>query len=292
MHLHHVTIHVTQLSQTVDLLCDFGFVCVHHTAASAWIQAPNAYIHVIADTHITPHDYPFTDGGISHICIQTPDMRQALHVLQHHRARPLSAPINLGTGHWYLYARLPDGDIIEIEGVPYAPAGTTPWLAHVALVSTNVTRLTDFYRQLTQGTVRGGHTVGPNPRFDTGLQLQHAQMIPCWVVGGNLTIECWQFLNPPSQARRTTPYAYRAIGFVCADPHTLGQQAISYGATLVATNDEGVHLHDPDGNSISLTHVHAVAPDCATYTDPHIIARINAHWQPLDPQHTWEATHG
>jgi hypothetical protein len=117
-------------------------------------------------------------------------------------------------------------------------------------------------------------------------------MIPCWVVGGNLTIECWQFLNPPSQARRTTPYAYRAIGFVCADPHTRGQQAISYGATLVATNDAGVHLHDPDGNSISLTHVHAVAPDCATYTDPDIIARINAHWQPLDPQQAWEATHG
>lgn len=292
MMLHHVTMHVSNLAHTVDLLDAFGFACVMRETHAAWIQAPNTYLHLRHDSSIIPTDHNFTDGGISHICIQTPDMHQAIRILRAHAARPLSDPINLGTGHWYLYARLPDGDIIEIEGVPYAPAGTTPWLAHVALVSTDVTRISDFYRQLTTGIVRGGHTVGPNPRFDTGLQLPHAQMIPCWVVGGNLTIECWQFLNPPSHARRTPPYAYREIGFVCANPQTCAQQAIRYGATLVATSAEVVYLHDPDGNLIALTHVQAVKPQLATYADPQIIARINAHWQPLDPQHTWEATHG
>ena len=292
MYLHHVVIHVRNLSHIIEFLGAFGFACVHQTHDDAWVQTPNAYLHLVVDARITASDHPFTDRGISHICIQTPDMRHAIQLLHHHGLRPLSLPVNLGTGHWYVYARLPDGDIIEIEGVPYAPTGTQPWLAHVALVSTDVARIADFYRLLTATTLRGGHTIGPNPRFDTGLQLTAAQMIPCWLVGLNLTIECWQFLNPPSQAHPGTAYAYREIGLVSTDPHTMYLHAVAHGATLVARTDTTVCMHDPDGNRVTLTHVNALPPFLRTYTDPTIIARINAHWQPLDPQHTWEATHG
>lgn len=292
MMLHHITMHVSNLADTIDLLGAFGFACVAHTPHTAWIQAPNAYLQLHHDPTIIPQDHNFTDSGISHICIQTPDMRHARRVLLQHGARPLSDPINLGTGHWYLYARLPDGDIIEIEGVPYAPPTASPWLAHVALVSQNIPRLANFYQQLTATTYRGGQTLGPNPRFDTGTQLHAVQMMACWMVGLNLTIEGWQFLNPVTRNPSPHTYAYRAMGFVVDDVPQSCQHAVARGATIATTSAHDARLYDPDGNVFTLIHHDMLDPVLTSYHDPHIIARINALWRPLDPQQTWEAWDG
>ncbi len=288
MMLHHITMHVSNLAHTIELLDAFGFTCVVRDAHEAWVQAPNAYLHLCHDHTITPNDHNFTDAGISHICIQTPDMRQALRTLRAHGARPLSQPINLGTGHWYLYVRLPDGDIIEIEGVPYAPTDATPWLAHVALVSTDLPRISTFYQQLTATTLRNGQRIGPNPRFDTGMQLHDVQMIPAWVVGANLTIECWQFFQPQTHAIPHTPYAYRAIGLVVADVATACHTAVTLGAERIAESPHAATLRDPDGNTLTLTHPTALPPALTTYADATIIARINSAWRPLDATIRWE----
>jgi hypothetical protein len=293
MHIafHHVDIQLRTLAPFCTMLGDFGFHTVTHDASEAWLRTPNAYLHLVQSDILPAPQHDFTCAGISHLCIQTADMRQALTILHRHGAQPLSDPVNLGTGHWYLYARTPGGDIIEIEGVPYAPpTEPSPWLAHVALVSGDVVRLADFYQQLTGTTRRGGHPIGPNPRFDEVLQQPAARMIPIWLVGLNVTIELWQFLNPTTQQTTTAAYGYRALAMTVDDVTDWCAQAVRLGAQCHTQTDTHALLSDPDGNVLQITHTDAALPPLHTCPDLAVIARINALWRPFDATISWEST--
>jgi len=286
---HHIHIRLRQLTPFLAMLNDFGFNTVTHHATEAWIRTPNAYVHLSQSATVPPPPPDFTQAGISHLCIQTPDMHQALRILQRHGALPLSPPVNLGTGHWYLYARTPSGDILEIEGVPYAQTEPAPWLAHVALVSSDVARLADFYQPLTGTTRRGGQPIGPNPRFDEVLQRPAARMIPIWLVGLNVTIELWQFLEPATRAT-TAPatYGYHTIGLTVSDVARWCDHASTIGATCHYQSTTDALLSDPDGNTLRVTQSDHAQPALQTCPDLAIIARVNAQWRPLDAALRWE----
>ena len=185
--VHHIAIHVTHLDAFVAFCEALQFRCVARTATTAWIATPTIYLYLIQTTPAPDRSREFTHPGMSHMCIQTPDMAAAVAILRQHDFALLSPPVNLGTGHWYLYARSPSGDIVEIESVPYAPATTPPWVAHVAMVTQHIERLAAFYRHITHTTANGGVSIGPNPRFDAVLQLPQARMIPTWLKGINIT---------------------------------------------------------------------------------------------------------
>lgn len=288
---HHIDIRLRHLAPLLALLDDFGFQNITHDANEAWVRTPNAYLHLTQSATVAPPTDDFTGAGISHLCIQTPNMRHALSILARHNARPLSEPVNLGTGHWYVYARTPGGDIIEIEGVPYAPTEATPWLAHVAIVSGDVVRLADFYQQLTGTSRRGGQAIGPNPRFDVVLQRHEARMIPIWLVGLNVTMEFWQFLHPAT-APTTAPanYGYHTIGLTVNDVPIWCAQAIKAGATCYSQSATHALLSDPDGNMLQVTQTDAALPSLHACPDLAIIARINALWRPFDASVSWEST--
>lgn len=291
MAVHHIHIRLRQLTPLLAMLNDFGFTTVTHGTSEAWIRTPNAYLRLSQSDTVPMPPSDFTQAGISHLCIQTPDMHQALRILQRHGAHPLSEPINLGTGHWYLYARTPGGDIVEIEGVPYAPTEPTPWIAHVALVSCDVVRLADFYHALTGTTRRGGHTIGPNPRFDDVLQHPAARMIPIWLVGLNVTIELWQFLSPVT--RPVTPpsaYGYHALGLTVSDVAEWCARASDAGAVVHHQSVAEALLSDPDGNMLHLTQAAVAQPALHDCSDLAIIARVNALWRPFDAALRWEST--
>jgi catechol 2,3-dioxygenase-like lactoylglutathione lyase family enzyme len=61
-------------------------------------------------------------AGIRHICLQQ-DLSDSLYDgFVRAGAASHSRPSGLGTGNSYVYIRDPEGNIIELEGVPWAPA--------------------------------------------------------------------------------------------------------------------------------------------------------------------------
>ncbi|ESZ89118.1 MAG: hypothetical protein Q27BB25_00110 [Blastomonas sp. CACIA14H2] len=106
-------------------------------------------------------------AGIRHICLQQ-DLSDSLYDgFVSAGAASHSRPSGLGTGNSYVYIRDPEGNIIELEGVPWAPAAADrPWFAHTAIVSPDMPRLLAFYALLTgQESARQG-AFGPDPKFD------------------------------------------------------------------------------------------------------------------------------
>lgn len=292
--VHHIALHVTHLDTYIAFCQALQFHCVARVGDTAWIATPTVYLQLIQTPQSTAKNIDFTRPGISHLCIQTPNMAATVSILRQYSFAPLSDPINLGTGHWYLYARMPSGDIVEIEGVPYAPAATPPWVAHVAMVTQHIDRLATFYRHITHTTANGGTSIGPHPRFDDVLQLHQARMIPTWLKGLNITLEFWQFSHPPTRASAQNTYGYRHIAFETTHYATSMTHAIAAGASVVDHTSHHAVWQDLDGNHFVMLDSHAraalpaaVQAPCAQHT---LVADISALWQPLDHTIRWESS--
>lgn len=200
-------------------------------------------------------------AGIRHICLQQ-DLSDAMY--DHFLAAGAASharPSGLGTGNSYVYIRDPEGNIIELEGVPWAPAAADrPWLAHTAIVSPDMPRLLAFYAMLTgQETTRQG-SFGPDPKFDRVAGMADVRFDGGWLRLSNAELEFWQYHQP-----QTTPAARRALNapgwnHVCFESDDLDadyQRLLALGIELHGPpQDVGsatvLFGRDPDGNVFEL----------------------------------------
>lgn len=277
-YIHHLTINVSDLTRAIARYRAYGLVCQRHTSNDAWMVAPNDAVHLQVPLHPTAYPRTIVDPGISHCCIQTPDIDALLACTHHTDAVPRSQPVDLGTGHRYIYLDDADDVVTECEGVPYAPPTTPPWLAHVALTSDDIERLAAFYAAVTGGTIRTSPLLAVNQGIDTTAQVRGIRAHAAWVRGANLTIECWQFSAPlPQQvpARRSTDLGYSGITFCTTDIEAAVAHLIGCGAR----SDDATTWSDPDGNRFDL--MSADSPLVQTLGPPaehHIVQRIEALW--------------
>ncbi len=277
----------------------------------ALYAAPNAFIEMHQAG--TPSAYrPVNEAGITHICLQSATMEPLHGALVAQGATPHCTPLDLGTGNLYSYLRDTEHNVIEVEALAYAPPAQAPWLAHVGIASHDGARLAAFYQQILGGARSGGYTVGPNPRLDALAALTDVRAIPYWITGGNVSIEIWQFLNPPTLPR-SVARTYRDPGYshICFETDNL-QDAMTLlmaaGATVVWQSQDdaagdvafmanlmhssgveytpepvivtthNAYLHDPDGNLIELLQLDddTIYPRIATLPHPTIIAAVAA----------------
>jgi catechol 2,3-dioxygenase-like lactoylglutathione lyase family enzyme len=200
-------------------------------------------------------------AGIRHICLQQ-DLSDAMY--DHFLAVGAASharPSGLGTGNSYVYIRDPEGNIIELEGVPWAPAAADkPWFAHTAIVSPDMPRLLAFYAMLTgQEATRQG-AFGPDPKFDRVAGIADVRFDGGWLRLSNAELEFWQYHQP-----QTTPAARRALNapgwnHVCFESDDLDadyQRLLAQGMELHGTpQDVGsatvLFGRDPDGNVFEL----------------------------------------
>ncbi len=229
---------------------------------------------------------PINRAGIRHFCAQNHDITPLAAAVAAQGGSLIAPPLDLGTGNQYAYARDPEGNIMEIEGLPYAPVGEQTWLAHVALVTRDMDRAIAFYAALFGTALKSRGRFGPGPQLDRMGGLVDAQLEGAWLPAGNLQLELWQFHAPTSPAESARHLFDSGYSRLCLQSDDLDADAarlVALGGTLLTDCVENASLRailgsEPEGNLIEIVELRAVgaALAIATLADPDICARVEA----------------
>lgn len=194
-------------------------------------------------------------AGIRHICLQQDLSDRLYDGFVRAGAGSHTRPSGLGTGNSYVYIRDPEGNIIELEGVPWAPAAADrPWFAHTAIVSPDMPRLLAFYAMLTgQDATRQG-AFGPDPKFDLVAGIADVRFDGGWLRLPNAELEFWQYHQPQTTAVQRRVLNAPGWNHVCFESDDLNGD---YQRLLA----EGIDLHGPPQDVGSATVLFGRDPD-------------------------------
>lgn len=207
---------------------------------------------------------PAVNGpGYTHICWQSPATDPALHKL-------IDAGLTLvsrcgrdgvdlgGYGIRYAYGRDPEQRMIEVEILDKPHRGDAAWVAHLANVTHDHPAMLDFYARLLgrpcHRLIRDG---GGRKTHDDVTGFDDVRYHGGWFHAGNLDIELWQFVHPPTPApvgrRLLDQIGYNAPIFEVADIDAETRRLAGLGIPLVGPRlDLGgamtQYASDPDGN--------------------------------------------
>lgn len=291
--LHHVGMTVSDLERAATFLHNlFGFASAGTLLTGTLIRgravmlrAPNCFLELVESAAAVARERPVNESGITHISIQSRHIDALYERALAAAARPHAPPIALGTGFVYLYLRDSEHNVIEIEGVPFAPAQQSPWVAHVAIATHDLDRLATFYHGILGGERRNGAKIGPNPLVDRLAALSDVEAAPVWVVGRNVTLELWQYLNPPTTPA-PRPRALDEAGYshICFEVRDITESLAAFqraGATVVTPVAVGAGattalVRDPDGNLLELAAFSDAARAAGSLADIAIIQRMEA----------------
>lgn len=200
-------------------------------------------------------------AGIRHICLQQDLSDKLYDGLVAAGAASHARPSGLGTGNSYVYIRDPEGNIIELEGVPWAPAAADrPWFAHTAIVSPDMPRLLAFYAMLSgQKSTRQG-AFGPDPKFDRVAGIADVRFDGGWLSLANAELEFWHYHHPPTLSaprRALNAPGWNHLCFESDDLDADYQRLLAKGVEMHGPpQDVGsatvVFGRDPDGNVFEL----------------------------------------
>lgn len=282
--IHHVSIQVSDLAHTVRFYLALGLPVIPLSASCVFVMAPNGGLLVRQDSTAVPYQTDVHALGWRHLCIQVPDMNDALRICDTHAMAMLSPPVDLQTGHLYVYGRHTDATLIEIEEVPYTPHHYPCWLGHIACVTHDVAQLKRFYAEFIGGDIVDPGPIGPNLSYDRVVGLSQTRLHPVWIKRLNLTIELWQFINPVSPSRMQSANAsvgYQSVAFISDDIAQDTQHGIHLGGTLISTSATHTRLTDCDHNYIDIyTHDHSLIEAHRTWVHPTLLTDNATHWRP------------
>ncbi len=282
--LHHVGLGVAHLDNAIDFyeqIAGFSTVSRYSRDAEsplreglnagsasieiALIAGPNGYIECAAmapkTADVSDSTPPINESGIRHFCIQNRDCAMLAGGVKNAGGSLFADPLDLGTGNQYAYARDHEGNIIEIEGLPYVPAEQPSWLGHVAIVTPDLDRIVAFYSDILRSEPQGRGMVGPGPQSDKMGNLKDAQLEGAWLPTPNMLLEFWQFHTPESPPKKT-PTTMLDLGYthICLETDDLDgdmTQMIGAGAAAICEPIETYNVRiqfarDPDGNIVEL----------------------------------------
>ena len=258
--------------------------------ASALLAGPNGYLLLVEAGPAAVGSEtanPINRAGIRHFCIQNHDCALLDAGVHRGGGSLIAPPLDLGTGNQYAYARDPEANIMEIEGLPYAPAGEPTWLAHVAIVTRDMDRACTFYEGLFEAPLKRRAHVGPGVHFDRMGGLSDAKLEGAWLPAGNLQLELWQFHHPESpaepQPRRLYDPGYSMMSLETDSLEHDAARLVGIGGTRAGTMSENEHVRalvcaDPEGNLIELVEFTATGLEwaLAARPEPGLVARIEA----------------
>lgn len=196
-------------------------------------------------------------AGIRHICLQTEISDRLYDCLTAFGASAHARPAGLGTGNSYVYIRDPEGNLIELEGTPWAPAETSrPWFAHAALVTPDIDRLTGFYAMLTGIDVHRRGSFGPDAKFDVVAGIVDVRFHGAWLRLANAELEFWQYEAPktlPAERHSAAVLGWNHLCFESDDIASEYQRLLAQGIDLHGPphdfgNAQVFFGRDPDGN--------------------------------------------
>lgn len=215
---------------------------------------------------------PIPGPGITHVCYQAPaasDLYSKSKAAGGSIVSRGSEPVDRGFGIQYAYAKDPDGILYELERLDKPPFADGVWLGHVALVTPDIDRLVSFYTKLLGvGPRHRMDTIRNSPKLDAIAGIDSLRLRAAWFNVGNMTLEIWQFENPPTRAREAplpvTQIGYSKVSFEVNNLNRLYERLRTDGFSFVSPPEisagtTAVLLRDPDGNLLSLEEVPASA---------------------------------
>ncbi len=305
--IHHITLVVSDLSAAERYYCaTAGMLRVATSTAAIMTTADhalggmefdhcllvgrNAYLQLIAphwpEGNPAAAANPINRAGVRHFCAQNYDVAPLAAAVIANGGGLIAPPLDLGTGNQYAYSRDPEGNIIEIEGLPYAPVGEPTWLAHVALVTRDIDRAIAFYSGLFGNALKSRGRFGPGPQFDRMGGLVDAQIEGAWLPAGNMQLELWQFHVPTSPVEARRNLFDPGYSRLCLESDDLNADAallVMLGGALLRDGLDGdgaraVLGSDPEGNLIEIIELSGAgaALSISTLPDPSICARVEA----------------
>lgn len=203
-------------------------------------------------------------AGLRHVCIQAGDGNQLYDDFIGAGAKSHARPSGLGTGNLYCYVRDPEDNILELEGLPYAGAVTSPpWFAHVALVTPNIQRLSAFYSLVTGAPVHQTGHFGPEAKYDVVAGLKDIVFDGAWVKAGPLTLEFWQYHQPqtePQPEANAAQFGWSHFALEVDDLDAEYQRLLAAGVQFHSAPMSNravrfVYARDPDGGIFELLQV-------------------------------------
>ncbi|HYC05027.1 MAG TPA: VOC family protein [Azospirillaceae bacterium] len=226
-------------------------------------------------------DRPVNEAGITHYCLQGPDADR-LHATALAAGARFHGPlVDLGTGHLYIYGRDPEGNVFEMESVPYAEPHEATWAAHIAIATPDIERSTAFYGALLGAPAAPGKPLGPHPKFDEISGLEGVRVRPAWIPLDSLLLEIWQYLQPATGPRaadedRLPGYAHLGVEVPSLEEACRAVEALGGQVLGPVTSDLPAALaRDPDGNLIKFVETAPSGPhSLSTLPDPFLVARI------------------
>ena len=255
------------------------------------LAGPNAGLRLLADAE-APRRRPVSEAGFTHVCLQSPAVPALRNAFERAGASFHSPLIDLGTGFLYTYARDPEHNVTELEGVAPVWADGRPWLAHVNVACADLSRQCDFYGALLAAPVVRSRRLHGNPLLDRIADLDHVELRMAWISAGNAQVELISYSAPAAVASsspgtRRAPgangHAYVAFEVDGLDAACAHLQAC--GGTLAAEpapSSQSASLAfavDPEGNPLWLIDREWLIGHGASFTQlaqPDIVARFDA----------------
>lgn len=281
--IHHTGLTVPNLNDAIAFYCGAGdFKLVHEftlsnsaihrkamgvdnaSARVAWLRGTLGFLELFEfESPSSPKQNPtqVNDTGIRHICLQAKDGDNLFDKACDLGARSHARPCGLGTGNIYAYVRDPFDNVIELEGIPYAPGENLPtWYAHTAYVVREISNMVAFYEVLTGHKRSREGTFGPSESFDTVSGLKGTHIKGAWIHFGNGNLEFWQYLTPVSAtkpANGASDFGYSHVCFEVEDMHQCIQKLQAIGTRFLSEPIESqnttlVYGLDPEDNLFEL----------------------------------------
>ncbi len=184
----------------------------------AILQAPNMLLE-LTEFHQPPSHttatmkMPPQGPGMTHTCFQTPSWISGYHKFRSIGADMLSrgdGPVDIGGyGVTYAYAYDPEGNMLELEqldtSVLLKDGRTLPWIAEhpmwmtqVALITPDLTRLVEFYRNVLGIAPTREGTYANHPRLDDIVNIDSIALKATWFTmdGHGKMLELMQYIKP------------------------------------------------------------------------------------------------
>jgi catechol 2,3-dioxygenase-like lactoylglutathione lyase family enzyme len=259
--VHHVAINASAPSDMAHLYeRAVGFKAVETSDAIRWLAGPNAFVALHqASRSLATADYnrSVADQGIGHFCIQSGDGPSVWRALSDAGITFNAEMTSLGGDYLYAYGRDPEANLIEVEGTTVGANPGPPWIAHVALVSSDLERLADFYAKLIG---RAPHNGGrfKHPAFKAITGHDDVDVSAKWLMADNIIFEMWCYHHPETRARAVPANGapgYRNVGFCCDDLDEERARILEQGIELMETRALDAPAFagsDPDGNAFIL----------------------------------------
>jgi len=205
-----------------------------------WLAGPNSYValHRATTTDASTAQYTALNRpGIRHFCAQNQDGALLETAVNSSGGRLIAPLLDLGTGNQYAYTRDPEANIMEIEGLPYAPVTQPTWIGHIAIVTEDMDASLSVFSALLGTQPQGRRNIGPTPQIDRMGGLNGALLEGAWLPAHNMLLEFWRFRAPKFEGvvERNSPHepGYSHIAFETDDLEGDAAHLASLGGALI-----------------------------------------------------------